>query len=396
MRFTSTSLVFLLLLATTTTGGEDWPNFRGPRFDGISAETGLLTTGDSAPARLWEADLGEAFSSFAVVGQRAYTCGDKDKKQNLYCLDTQTGQVLWQRDIERAYPESNGSGTRATPTVDAGRVYIMGGHGRLVCYDAETGHEFWSRTFRNPPTWGYSGSVLIEGDRAIVQVGGRGALAALDKQTGADLWKAGEGDAGYATPYPFTHDGRRYIAAFLGENVLIVDAATGREMFEQEWKTSYKVNAAAPIYHDGHLLLTSGYHQGAVLLKLRSVGEELAADEVWRSDVLLNKFQSCILHEGRLYTSDQRALKCVDFLTGKEVWSQNRVANGTLILADGHLFLLTEGGELRVAPISPNGFEPTLSAKIIEGRCWTVPVIHDGRLLARSLKEVACFDIGAK
>ncbi|RMF77901.1 MAG: hypothetical protein D6744_10760 [Planctomycetota bacterium] len=396
MRFARWFLFLLAIGPSTSARAEDWPNFRGPRYDGISAESGLRTRGDAPPERLWSADLGEAFSSFAVVGDRAYTCGDKNKKQNLYCLDASSGEIIWQRDIEREYPESHGSGTRATPTVDEGRVYIMGAHGRLVCYDAAEGKELWSHTYRNPPTWGYSASVLIEGDKAIVQVGGKGAVVALNKETGAEIWKSCEGDAGYATPYPFKHDGKRYVAVFLGDHLSIVDPLDGRVVFNKEWKTSYKVNAAAPIYHDGYLLMTSGYHQGAALLKLRTDGDRLAADEVWRSDVLLNKFQSCILYEGRLYTSDQRALKCVDFLTGEELWSQNRVAHGTLVLADSHLFLLTEKGELRVAPISPTGFVPTWSAKILDGRCWTVPVIHNGRLFARSLKEVACFDIAAK
>jgi len=159
------------------------------------------------------------------------------------------------------------------------------------------------------------------------------------------------------------------------------------------WKTDWEVNAASPIFHDGHLFLTSGYKTGSALLKLAYEGEKLASKEVWKSDVLLNKFQSCILHDGKLYASDQNALKCVDFLTGKEHWKKPKIRNGTLVLADGHLLLLTEGGQLQIAKPSPEDFVPLGTADILTGRCWSVPVLSGGRLYARNLERVVCFDL---
>ena len=107
----------------------------------------------------------------------------------------------------------------------------------------------------------------------------------------------------------------------------------------------------------------------------------------------MNKFQTPILHEGKLYSSDQKALSCVDFMTGKQLWRKLRIKHGTLIAADGHLLLLTERGELQIAPIDPSAFEPVTTAEILSGRCWTVSVLHDGRLYARNLKRVVCFDL---
>jgi hypothetical protein len=119
----------------------------------------------------------------------------------------------------------------------------------------------------------------------------------------------------------------------------------------------------------------------------------LSAETVWKDKVLLTKFQSCILLEDKLYASDQKALACVDFWTGKELWRKRRIANGTLILADGHLLLLTEKGELQIGKASPTGFEPSAIAKILDGRCWTVPVLHRGRLYARNLSKMICLDL---
>ncbi len=312
----------------------------------------------------------------------------------LFCLDADTGETLWRKAIESEYRDQHGSGTRATPTVDEGRVYILGAHGTLLCLDAETGSEIWTEKFDHAPQWGYAGSVLIEGQLAIATAGkSQGALAAFNKKTGEKVWQCGDDPAGYATPYPFTFEGNRYIVGFTGTSVIIADAQDGRLVWRTPWETSYDVNASAPIFHNGHLFVSSGYRTGAGLFKLRRVGDKLAGEQVWKDKVLMNKFQSCILHEGNLYSSDQKALVCVDFLAGKERWRQHRVKHGTLVLANGHLILLTQDGQLQIAKASPAGFEPLTEAQILSGRCWTVPVLHEGRLYARNLERVVCFDL---
>jgi len=281
--------------------------------------------------------------------------------------------------------------------VDDGMVYMLGARGKLLCLHADTGEQIWSAQFSHIPQWGYSGSILIEDGLAIASGGeSDGALIAFDKKTGKEVWKTGDDPVGYATPYPFTFDGARYIVGFTGNSAIIVEAKTGRHVLRQAWKTDWAVNAAAPIFHDGYLFLTSGYDTGSALFRLRAEGTSLAGDEVWRSKVLLNKFQSCILHEGKLYASDQKAFVCVDFLTGKEEWRKPRIANGTLVLAEGYLFLLTEKGELQIGKASPSGFEPVTTASILSGRCWTVPVLHQGKLYARNQERMVCFNMKAE
>ncbi len=373
----------------------DWPNFRGPNHDGISSETGFAKTWDAKLPLLWERQIGDGFSSFACVGDRVYTCGTQDDEQVLYCLNADTGAVIWQTPIEESYLErQGGDGPRATPTVDDGRIYILGARGTLLCVDANTGKIIWRKRFQHRPQWGYSGSVLIEGNLAIATGGeSDGALAAFDKVTGNPVWTCSRDLAGYATPYPFTFEGTRYIAGFTGNAMLIAEAKTGRMVWRQPWKTDWHVNAASPIFHDGHLFVTSGYFTGCGLFRLRKDGDKIAADEVWRSKVLKNKFQSCILHEGHLYSSDQRALVCVDFLTGQERWREHRQKHGTIVLADKHLLVLAQDGTLRVGPADPQGFSPTATAKLLSGRCWTVPVLNNGKLYVRNLKRMACFDM---
>lgn len=388
-------LVGLMTLAMHGTVSADWPNFRGPNHDGISPETGFRKAWTEPIPIKWERNIGSGFSSFAAVGNRIYTAGTKDEKQTLYCLNADSGEVVWQVPIGPNYPErAGGDGPRATPTVNDGRVYMLGALGAMYCLDAKTGKQVWSHKFVHPPQWGYSGSVLIEGNLAIT-AGGEddGSIVAFDKTTGKTVWKTGSEQTAYTTPYPFTFDGTRYIANFTGESAIIVNAKTGKLALRMPWQTDWKVNSSAPIFHDGHLFLTSGYKTGCGLYKLRADAGKLAADEIWRSKVLLNKFQSCILHQGSLYTSDQKALVCVDFMTGKEHWRQRRAKHGTVVLADGHLLVLSQDGELQIAPVTPDGFSPLTKSKILSDRCWSVPVLHKGRMYARDLERVVCLDL---
>ena len=391
------SLAFVLAALVTVTGAAygDWPCFRGPNHNGISKETGFKTSWTETPPVVWEKTVGSGFSSFAGVGDKVYTCGTQAQQQVVFCFNADKGDVIWQLPIEPEFRESSGGdGPRATPTVDDGRVYVLGAQGTLLCLDAGTGSALWKTRLREPPRWGFSGSVLIEGDLAIASGGGRdGALATFDKRTGKPVWRCGDDSAGYATPYPFTFEGTRYIVGFTAESAIIAEAKTGRLVWRQPWKTDWHVNAASPIYHDGHLFLSSGYNTGSALFKLRKDGDNLAADEVWKSRVMRCKFQSPILHDGKLYTSDQRALLCVDFLTGERLWHQRDIKHGTLVLAEGNLLLLTENGQLQIAKASPAGFEPLSTADILTGRCWTVPVLHRKKLYARNLEKLVCLDM---
>ncbi len=391
---TMVALAFALASGATAADGEDWPNFRGPNHDGISQETGLRVSGKEPLPLVWKRNLGSAFSSFAVVADRVYTCGTKSDEQRLFCLQAEDGEIVWDVAIEKTYENTHGNGTRATPTVNDNRVYIQGAHGRLLCADAKSGKTVWTHSFHNPPTWGYAGSILVQGDLAIATGGQQeGTLVALDRRTGDFRWRCGTDPAGYATPYPFTFEGKHYVMGFSGESAIIADVVTGRLVLRIPWSTAWKVNAAAPIVRDHYLFLSSGYQTGCGLFRLSAEGDALSASPVWQSRVLRNKFQSCIYNDGHLYSSDQRALKCVDFLTGKEAWSIARIQHGTLVAAADHLYLLTEQGSLQVAGVSPKGFEPKLTAEILSGRCWTVPVISGGRLFARSLEQVVSFDL---
>ena len=397
-RLMRTALVVSLLssmLSLTAASAADWPNWRGPNHDGVSSETGLQTRWEAPPPLLWQRAIGSAFSGIAVVGDRVYTCGTHAGKQTLLCLNADTGAVLWQQPIGEEYREgTGGDGPRGTPTVADGRVYVQGALGRMCCFEADTGKELWSRQFNAIPRWGYSGSVLIEGNLALATAGDAdGALIALDKQTGKTVWKCGQAPVGYSTPCAFTFEGQRYVVGLLGKSVVIADVKDGREVWSAPWETSYDVNAATPIFHDGYLFISSGYDHGATVLKLARAGERLTTTPVWESRAIRAKFQSPVLHEGYLYTSDESGLKCVEFKTGEVKWQKRRMKHGTVVIADGHLFVLTEEGRLVIAPATPESFNPITDVEVLSGRCWTVPTLCRGRICARNLEQMVCLQL---
>ncbi|MBK8268383.1 MAG: PQQ-like beta-propeller repeat protein [Planctomycetes bacterium] len=383
-----------LCIVTTLAHAEDWPNWRGPRYDGSSNETNFKKSWTDDLKKLWDLPIGSAYSGISVVGNRAYTCGIEKDKQTLFCIDVNNGKIIWKSPIEDNFKNEWGNGSRGTPTVNDSRVYIMGANGTVCCFEAADGKKVWSREFSNRPMWGYSSSVLIHDDLAIITPGGKdGAVRALKKSTGREAWHCGDDDSpGYSTPYPFSFDGRDYVVSFLGTGAIIADIKTGKEVARIPWKTDWNVNAATPIYHKGYLWLGSGYRTGCGVFKLSKAGDQIDAEEVWKSSVMLNKFQTPVLHDGKLYAFDERAFKCVDFKTGKLEWRE-RGENGTIILADGQLITLTEKGRLRIGKAPESGFTPTGEADILDDRCWTVPTLSNGKLYARNLERVVCYDL---
>lgn len=379
---------------------DDWPHWRGPDRNGISRETGWIDRWpEGGPPVAWKAGIGTGFSSFAVAGGRVYTTGFADEKDTVFCFDAQTGKTLW----THSSPSQLGDdffdgGTTATPTVEGDRVYTIGRWGDAFCFQAATGKVVWSTNVQKStgarvPDWGYGGSPVVHGGLLLLNVGEAGL--ALDKKSGQVVWKSGDRDAGYSTLLPVKRGGAWAALLGSGKAYLAVDPETGRELWSVRWVTEYGVNAADPIVHGDHVFISSGYDKGAALLKLGGGEPEV----VWTSKVMRNQMNPCVLLDGHLYGIDGNAgkrpgLKCVEFATGAEKWTDPEIGSGSVAAADGKLIVLSDRGELMVARPSPREFKPHARAKVLGGRCWTVPVLANGRIYCRnSAGDVVCLDV---
>lgn len=197
-------VVVLSLVVVGLAAAADWPQWRGPDRSGVSKETGLLKSWPKeGPARLWTyKNLGIGYSGPAIVGDRLYTMGARDEVTYVIALDVNKGTELWSAKVGPIFTyagNSWGDGPRSTPTIDGDHLYSLDANGELVCLETAKGKEIWRKNLAKDlggemmTEWGFSESILIDGDKLICTPGGdKGTLAALDKKTGAVLWRSTE------------------------------------------------------------------------------------------------------------------------------------------------------------------------------------------------------------
>jgi len=390
----------VLALTRADAAGVDWYRWRGPDLNGISRETGWNANWPKdGPRKLWQAQIGVGFSSFAVSEGRVFTTGNADGKDTLFCFAADTGKVLWQHSyahpLDDKYYEG---GTSATPTVDGQAVYSLSKRGHLFCLNAADGKVVWSKnlaeeTGAKVPTWGFASSPLVQDQLLVVNVGTAGM--ALDKATGKVVWQTGADAAGYASAVPFVEDGRKRLAIFGAQFLFAVALEDGKEAWRHAWKTSYEVNAADPIIKGSTVFLSSSYGTGCALIEFAN-GQ---TKELWRNKQMRNHFNSCVLLDGHLYgTTGQSGqashLMCLEWNTGAVKWTERSVGLGALMAADGKLIVQAEKGELMIVKAQPSGFEAISRAQVLGGKCWTTPVLSQGRIYSRNAAgNMVCLDV---
>jgi outer membrane protein assembly factor BamB len=403
MRQRAAPLVLALgLLGAGAAPAADWPQFRGPNRDGVSRETGLLKSWPAGgPKVLWKVPLGEGYSHIAVANGRLFTLYSQGSQELAVALDAATGKLIWRVPIDRKYQSDMGNGPRSTPTVEGDLVYVLSGNGRLAALAAKDGRKVWEHDLPREfgarvPGWGASTSPLIEGNLLLVDVGGRNgkSLAAFDKKTGKVVWTSQNDIAGYSAPIAVTVGAVRQVIFFTGTSVVSVSPKDGRLFWRVPWRTDWDVNAATPIFvPPDKVFISSGYGVGSALFQIKAAGGRATAEEVWRSRGMKNQFSSSVLHNGTIYGFDDSTFKAIDAATGKERWKQRGFAHGSLILADGHLIVLSERGcDLALVEATPQAYREKGRTEVLSGKCWTAPTLANGRLYLRNEGELVALD----
>lgn len=380
----------------------DWPQFGGPRGDHIVHETINRTWDTHPPQQLWRHPVGPAWSSFAVVGDLAFTQEQRGDNEAVVCYDANTGEQIWvHEDPERFYESASGAGPRSTPTIHDSRLYALGATGLLNCLDPLTGEAFWSRNIVEDAEtelieWGMAGSPTIHGNMLIVNPGGpNGAVAAYDRLTGEKRWAGGHHKASYATPQVAELDGVPQVLIYCSEGICGHDLQSGEQLWFFPWTNLTRLNIAQPIVlPDESVFISSGYGTGSALLEVAHEGDQWTVNPRWeRPNKFKLKFNGGIYRDGYVYGLDEGILACFDLSEGKRMWKRGRFKFGQVLMVGDDLLVSSEAGEVVLVKVTPESMEQVAQFQAIDGKTWNHPVLNRGRLFVRNAEEAACYDL---
>jgi outer membrane protein assembly factor BamB len=399
--------------------GDDWPTFRGPNRTSVVDDTKLLKSWPAeGPKLLWEASgAGLGYASMAIVGDKMYTLGDglstkQDEDEYLTCFDRATGKQLWATKTGAPFTmkTKDWQSSRSTPTVNDGRVYVISPHGVLLCCQASDGKEIWTKDFKKDfggkkaDSWGYSESVLVDGNQVICTPGGaKATVVALDKKTGELIWACDHPDsrgAGHAS----------VVISQVGNTKVYVQS-TGSGLFGISDKGSllwsYPIDQTTaviptPIVRGDLVFFPVGYKRGAALVKqIPSANGSVSIEEVYGLNTkLANKHGGVVLVGDYVYAdSDSSGIPfCAELMTGEIKWAKRGSGKGSavVIAAGDRLYIRYESGELSLVEANPAEYKEVSSFKVPgSGKrpSWSHPVILDGRLYLREQDKILCYDI---
>ncbi len=398
----------------------NWPQFRGPNRDNRSPDTGLLQRWPpGGPPLVWKTTgLGEGFSSLSVVGGRMYTQGHSGGKEHVFALDEATGRQLWSVAVgpaERvAYP-----GSRSTPTVNGTSLLVETVAGDVACLEAQSGRVVWRKNLKRdfagrPGTWGYAESLLVDGDRVIVTPGGKGAaLVALDRRDGRVIWQtpvslgdrdypthqrdpySDPGVAAYASVIGFEIAGMRQYIQFLQGGLVGIRADDGKLLWQDDSSSNNFANCPTPLFHNGYLYSASGW-KGAALVQLEGTDHGIAPRLIYANNAMRNEYGGFILHDGYVYGCSGGVLTCMNFLTGQVAWKDRSVGMGSVVYADGRIYMRGDKGTVALVEATPTAYrehgrfdQPDRSNRPAR----SYPVVAAGRLYLRDEHILLCYDV---
>lgn len=384
----------------------DWPQFFGPGRNGVYHGDEIIHSfGPEGPPIVWRREVGAGLSGPVVADGRLILFHRILNREIVEAFDANSGESLWQYAYPTTYRDDFGfdEGPRAIPVIADGVVYTFGAQGRLSAVDFESGRALWSIDTMtefgvSKGYFGQGGSPLVEDGRVIANIGGREAgIVAFDAATGEVLWTATDHEASYSSGVGATFGGRRYAVFLTREGLAGLDPATGEVRFYRYWRarSATTVNAATPLIFGDRIFVSAEYGPGAGLLQW--VDDTL--EEIWTSDeVMTNHYATSVDYDGYLYGYHGRqefgpSLRAVERATGQVAWSIEQFRAGSVLLAGDQLVVLREGGELILAPASPDGFRPTARAQILPPTVRAYAALAQGLLYVKNDNTLICIDL---
>lgn len=433
----------IIINVTQPAVADDWPQWFGPQRDGIWRESGIIENfPEGGPEVLWRTGIHRGYAGPAVADGRVYIMDRKTVdpaeagknaaktglipgNERLLCLDAASGKVLWAQSYECPYSMAYSSGPRATPTVDGDRVYTLGAEGLLACWSTDEGRKLWGHDFKErydvkTQIWGFAAAPLVDGDLLICLAAGDGSTAvAFDKLTGKEVWRALSAKfPGYCPPRIIKAAGRRMLIIWHPEAVNALNPATGELLWSIPWKirSGLTITTPQPV-GDDHLFLACFYN-GSMMLRIRK--DEARPEIVYRTEHASERrtshlhpiMNTPVVFGGHAYAAcSYGQFRCMDVFTGKRLWESLEPVGieeptrwGTVFVTphEDRFFLFTEKGDLAIARISPDGYEETGRAHLIEPDgidlrqrdiVWSHPAYAGKCCFVRNDSELICISL---
>jgi outer membrane protein assembly factor BamB len=420
---------------------EDWPQWLGPKRDGVWRESGIVERLPDQLTYKWRVPIGGGYSGPAVANGRvfvmdrqlaknttnpanAFSRGEIPGTERVLCLNESDGKILWAHEYDSAYTVSYAAGPRVTPAVEGGKVYTVGAEGDLICLEAESGKKVWARNFGKEfgvktPMWGFAGHPLVDGNKVICLVGGQGSVAvAFDKNSGKEIWRAlSAKEPGYAPPVIYEFAGKRQLIIWHPESVNSLDPETGKVFWTYPTKAIQSgMTIPTPLKSGDRLFLTSFYNGS---LMLRVSGDE--PEMIWASkkisekdtDGLHSVMATPLIQDGHIYSPcSYGQFRCLKEESGERLWEtfaptsgkSERWGHAFVVKNGARAFIFNEKGDLIIAKLSPEKYEEISRAHLIDplnrdpGRfvVWSHPAFANKHVYARNDKEIVSVSLAAQ
>lgn len=391
--------------STNTWSKDSWLRWGGPDGRMVASDTssgsdstiGWSVDWEATPPReLWRKEISIGFSSFTVQDGRVFTMGRDGDQDLIVALDWESGDEIWSVRLDvPLFDNLHEGGPGATPTLFEDKLITVSRDGQTRCLSQADGTEIWRAdlselTGIEPPEWGFTTSPWVgqpagsETRLALFEVG---SLVALDANDGTLVWKTEPAQPGYGSPTVFDHGGQPYVASLNNERLIVCRLPGGEQVAATDWESRFRTAAASPLIQGDLCFLSSGYQAGCAQYRFDGSGLELLYDNRNMS----NHMNPCVLIDGTLYGIDGNSdrsrlcrLVALDWETGEELWAERGYGCGSVVGCGDRLVVLSDEGLLAVVRAQRDRFEEVARLQILEGRCWTVPVLVGNRLLART------------
>ncbi len=418
--------------APTSARADDWPQWLGPKRDGVWRETGILETfPKGGPKELWRVPIASGYSGPAVADGRVFVTDRpaSGKQERVICVDEKTGNVLWQKEYPCTYKIAYPLGPRCSPLVAGDKVYTVGAMGDLLCLAVKDGEILWQKNFMKEykapkQMWGFAGHPILDGNRLICLVGGPDSLVvAFDKDSGKEIWKAINVDeAGYAPPMIHEFGGKRQVVVWHPQGLHGLNPENGQVYWHWDYNKPAKVGLVISTPRvDGNKIFVTAFYEGPLMLELDKNGENPKV--VWqgkskselpeKTDGLHSIMVTPYIQDGHIYgVCSYGELRCLDAANGKRLWmslkpttggQEVRWANAFLTPNADRWFLFNESGDLIIAKMSPQKYEeigrvnilPPTSGQFNVGRqvLWSHPAYANRHIYARNDKHLVCVSL---